>query len=224
MRTLIRVVVIVVVLAAGILAGFGYERNELQKLSKIDQDKLNDANKKLAAMQKKYTDEKTLHYSTEMQKKSALEDGTKVRKENVALTESIKELEAKVSASEEQNKGTEEKLAAFRADLEAVRKKFDEAAQVVREKEAEIKRFSAEQQALQANLAKHQERLERSEANNAKLCVVAEELLEKYKNKGVFTALSQSEPLTQLKKVELEKLVQEYSQLIEQDKVKKQDK
>src|SRR5208337_2866048 len=120
--------------------------------------------------------------------------------------------------------GDAEKLSLFRSELDAAGKKLNEAALAISERETEIKRLSAEQQALQANLKKNQDGLERCEGNNARLCIIACDILGKYENKGVLTAFAQNEPLTQLKKVELEKYIQEYGQLIDQERVKKQNK
>ncbi|MGA2227751.1 MAG: hypothetical protein ABSH41_25220 [Syntrophobacteraceae bacterium] len=224
MRSLLRVGLVALALVVGILAGFGYEHYQLEKQSKLYQDKLNESNKKFALMQKKYTDERTLGSSLERQKKSALDEAVKIRKDNEALAATVEKLKADVLAAEEQKKGDVAKLSLFRSELDAAGKKLNEAAQAVNVRETEIKRLSAEQQALQANLKKNQEGLERCEGNNARLCIIACDILEKYENKGVLTAISHNEPLTQLKKVELEKYVQEYSQLIDRERVKKQDK
>jgi hypothetical protein len=148
----------------------------------------------------------------------------KVRKDGVAMAEGVKELKAAALACEGQNKAAAEQISHMRSEFDGARTKLEEAAQVINAKEMEIKRLSAEQQALQANLKKHQEGLERCEGNNARLCIIAGDILEKYEKKGVFTSISQNEPFTQLKKVELEKYVQEYSQLIEQEKIKKHNK
>jgi hypothetical protein len=48
-------------------------------------------------------------------------------------------------------------------------------------------------------------------------------LLVKYKNKGVVSALAAKEPLTQVKKVELEEYVQEYSDKVDKLKFEKQN-
>jgi len=223
-RMVVRALVILVVLVVGISAGFGFEHWQLEKERKVHQDKLNEANRKFALIQKRYTEEKALSYNLEGQKRSALEEVEKLRKDNEALGEAVRELKAGVVAYEEQNKQAVEKLARFKLALDEQEKRFAETVQAVRERETEVKRLSAEQQALQADLKKHREGLERCEGNNARLCIIAADILEKYEKKGVLTALSQNEPLTQLKKVELEKYVQEYRQQIDQEKVKKQSK
>jgi hypothetical protein len=59
------------------------------------------------------------------------------------------------------------------------------------------------------------------EESNASLCIIGEELVKAYKNKGITTAILEKEPLTQIKKVELEQLAQKYKENIEQLKIKK---
>ena len=48
------------------------------------------------------------------------------------------------------------------------------------------------------------------EKKNAQLYQISTELMEKYKNKGVISALLQAEPFTQLAKVKMENVLQEY--------------
>jgi hypothetical protein len=51
---------------------------------------------------------------------------------------------------------------------------------------------------------------------------IANELVDKYKDKGVFGSVLAKEPLTGVKKVELEHLVQEYGDKIEEHGIEEQ--
>ncbi len=57
--------------------------------------------------------------------------------------------------------------------------------------------------------------------HNAKLCIIADEMLKKQQSRSAVGTLIQNEPLTQIGRVELEKLTQEYQDKIEQEKLKK---
>jgi hypothetical protein len=53
--------------------------------------------------------------------------------------------------------------------------------------------------------------------------MIAGDLVKKYKNKGIGAAILEKEPLTQIRKVELEQFVRDYGEEIERLKVKKND-
>lgn len=55
---------------------------------------------------------------------------------------------------------------------------------------------------------------------NAKLCIIADELLERYNNKSIISSILEKEPLTQIMKVELEKFTQDYQKEIALQKEK----
>lgn len=66
---------------------------------------------------------------------------------------------------------------------------------------------------LQVNTLNKQ--LSESEQNNLELVKISKELLTRYKEKGVFSALANQEPLTGLYRVKLENLAQEYESKIQ---------
>jgi hypothetical protein len=87
--------------------------------------------------------------------------------------------------------------------------------------EREREKLIAEKQAFQAGLEKTARNLGRCQADNAKLCIIGEELVNAYRNKGIGAALLQKEPLTEIKKVELEQIAEKYRQEIEQHRIRK---
>jgi chaperonin cofactor prefoldin len=76
---------------------------------------------------------------------------------------------------------------------------------------------------LKSELKRTYQSLDKSEGNNARLCVIAGELLDRYENKSVIGSLMEKEPFTQIKRVELEKLTEEYRERIEQLQVSKKE-
>ena len=66
-------------------------------------------------------------------------------------------------------------------------------------------------------------RMESCMNKNARLCIIADELINRYEDKGIMSSLLQKEPLTQIKKVELEKFAQEYKENIEKQKERIRD-
>ncbi len=96
------------------------------------------------------------------------------------------ELSNKYQESEKKLKQMEEQYAASVKSLQ----------QTQHEKEQEAKRLDSEVQAC--------------EKKNSQLYLISSDLMDKYKAKGVLQALRQAEPFTQLEKVKMENLLQEY--------------
>jgi chromosome segregation ATPase len=96
------------------------------------------------------------------------------------------ELSNKYQESEKKLKQMEEQYAASIKSLQ----------QTQREKEQEAKRLDSEVLAC--------------EKKNSQLYLISSDLMDKYKAKGVLQAMRQAEPFTQLEKVMMENLLQEY--------------
>jgi chromosome segregation ATPase len=96
------------------------------------------------------------------------------------------ELSGKYQDSEKKLKQTEEQLATANKNLQ----------QTQSEKEQEKKRLGGDLQVC--------------EKKNSELYQISADLMEKYKAKGVFQAMRQTEPFTQIEKVKMENLLQEY--------------
>lgn len=80
---------------------------------------------------------------------------------------------------------------------------YGQAEQLASTRDADAKRLDE----LQRTLA---QRVDACERDNAQLVDVAEEMLESYRNKGVWDAMRDAEPLTGIRRVQLETLAQKY--------------
>jgi chromosome segregation ATPase len=207
-----------VALAIGLLIGSGMGYLKLSKERGIFQDKMKEANKKIAFIQKKMAEDKNetttsleQRYQGELEKlQKALSNEKKRKGEQVAkLTEQAQKLEKEA-------KDTEEALLKTRKELQ-------ETAKVSRELDHDLKKTTMEKQSLEANLKKTTRDLGQCVANNAELVIISEELVAKYKDKGLGSVILAKEPITQVKKVELEQLTQQYRDEIEQRKLKKKE-
>jgi chromosome segregation ATPase len=207
-----------VALAIGLLIGSGMGYLKLSKERGIFQDKMKEANKKIAFIQKKMAEDKNetttsleQRYQGELEKlQKALSNEKKRKGEQVAkLTEQAQKLEKEA-------KDTEEALLKTRKELQ-------ETAKVSRELDHDLKKTTMEKQSLEANLKKTTRDLGQCVANNAELVIISEELVAKYKDKGLGSVILAKEPITQVKKVELEQLTQQYRDEIEHRKLKKKE-
>lgn len=92
-----------------------------------------------------------------------------------------------------------------------------------KEHEEQIKKLEKDRDDRISELRSLESRMESCRKKNARLCIIAEELLDRYENKGIMTSLLQKEPMTQIKKVELEKLTHEYKENIERQRERIRD-
>ena len=122
------------------------------------------------------------------------------------------------------------------ADNAALRQYADEAQKMVAKwQEAQAQWQAGVQQAtqqaqtneaaartLQEQLQRTQEQADTRErdcvAKNAKLVQISSELLQRYRDKGLWDLLRNAEPITQIKRVELETLLQEYGGKIQDNR------
>ncbi|HUI45124.1 MAG TPA: hypothetical protein VL122_03900 [Nitrospirota bacterium] len=207
----------VVTLAAGLLIGLGVGQMQVMKEQKICQEKVREKDKRIAFIQKKATEERAeatssleqqcsdnvnkLQVALLSEKKKTTNLGSQVG----TLTEQVQKLEVRVKAADEIAAKTKQDL------QEALRNNKD--------LDRELKKTDGEKQAVQADLKRMTRELGTCSSNNAKLALIADELVKKYKDKGIGAALLEREPLTQVRKVELEQLTSQYQEEIEQMKI-----
>ena len=218
-----KIIIPIVAILIGLIIGLGIGHLQMQKEQKIFQDKIKEANKKVAFIQKKMEEEKTeatasLEQKCQSDLDKLLNEKKALGEQLVKLKEQTRNLEAKIEAK---IKEADELTVKNKKELQDAGKKYDQASQHNKDLEHDLKKVKGEKDALQAQLKKTNQNLSSCDVNNAKLCVIGEELVKAYKNKGVKDAILEKEPLTQIKKVELEQLAQKYKEEIEQQKIKK---
>jgi len=218
-----------------ILCGFGlsgtllYGNMKLKKEIRLGQEMIDDLNKKKEGIYKKYQEKNSL--STQLSRtKSSLEAAVVKNQEEVKKL--VQEKDNSLAGKKILESDMEEKaknIASLEADIKNLKTQLEDALQ--EKKEAETKHLSdisdlgkklndlgQEKKDLQADVKKVNQELDKSRTHNAELCILAEEILKGYKNKGVFTSMLEKEPFTKVKKVELERYVQEYQDKIEKHK------
>ena len=214
-----KIIVPAVALAVGLTIGLGTGYFQIKKEQKITQSKIAEANKKVAFIQKKMTEEKSETASSmEQQYRSDLD---KIEKEKIALGGQLGKFKTQAQTLEAKISEADKEAALMKKELQELGSKYAHAVQENKDLDGSLKKVTGEKQALHAGLQKTTNDLGQCVINNAKLSVLSEELLKKYRKKGFGTILLENEPLTQIKKVELEKLTQQYQEEIDQQKVKK---
>jgi chromosome segregation ATPase len=163
---------------------------------------------------------------SDLEKLEILQDEKKVMEiQSARLKEQLQSLEMKVKESDEQAAKAKDSYArkAEESDeaLAGALRKLKESDGNRKDLEEELKKIIGEKQTIETELKRASQNLGKCEADNAELCIIAEELVIKYKEKGLGSVLMGKEPLTQIKRVELEKLAQQYREEIEQRKIRK---
>lgn len=152
----------------------------------------------LAEAQKKLDGEKTKAAATQSQLKSA--------KKDLGDTDTLLE----------KYKTTD---AALRERIEQQRGKMQEVIDKYKELVGTLRQLEAERNQLRVDLTSKSAAFETCAQKNVQLYQTGLELADQYEKKGVWQSLLASEPMTQLKRVEIENLAQEYVSRVEQARV-----
>lgn len=144
----------------------------------------------------------------------------KAREERAVLEQKLKSSQSKVSS---QVAELEKKLQAAQAELTALQSRLSEtqrqsSTELAQARERLALRDKAYTQ-LETTNKQQASQLQAVTRNNNALYNLGLELLERYQKKGVAEAAADSEPFLQLKRVQLENLVQDYEDKLEKERV-----
>lgn len=206
---------VLLVLAGGYgLYSLYTERNALEK-------EVADLDNKVVLLKKKYAEQKSLAEAM-LRAKQAAESRARhaesLQQENETLLASIEDMKKEAQAVEarhqEQMDEMKERVTRMRTAYDNLR---EESNRIILEKNQKITELTGERDALQVSLNQETIQHKRCRTNNGRLAELSTELVARYKDKGVLGSITESEPFTQLKKVEHEKLCQEYLDKIDRD-------
>jgi septal ring factor EnvC (AmiA/AmiB activator) len=209
-------VILLIALAGGCLY--------LVRVNKGQKDMIARLTVKEEQLHKKYADQRhqaeeylRMKSAVEGKQRSSQSDLDKAAKEEEALKAEFNAYKAKQTSSLNQLTLERDKL---KKDLDDLKKTH---AQLASDSQKEQALLSDAKKDLEKKVTQNQKELDRCVKANTELTSISKELLIKYKNKGVVSALAAKEPLTQVKKVELEEFIQEYSDKVDKLKFEKQN-
>ena len=221
-----KIIIPAAALMIGLTIGFGVSHIQMKKEQKVFQDKIKEANRKITYIQRKTTEEKT--EATAFMEQQYQADLDKFRNEKKTLGGQVGKLKEQTQKLEMKARDSDEAFAKTKKEIQEIErnnKNLDqELKKITGEKQAlqaELRKTTGEKQTLQAELKKTTRDLGHCTSNNAELCTIAEELVKKYRNKGLGAIFMENEPLTQINKVKLEQISQQYREEIAQKKIKK---
>jgi len=217
----------VVGLVVGLLLGVVYGQVRLQSVDKVYQAKLKDINQRMAQVQRRYSQGVAAQNDLEQQKMSIQGEVDKLSKEKQGLAAQQAELKTKADGLESKATSLEKKSSSLETRAASLESRNAELTERLNKVEADRAALDQKQKQTMATLQNTEKALrnldqkyDQCAEHNAKLYTIASEVIKKYENKGVMGALIEKEPFTQVKKVEMEKMVQDYKDRIDHEKMK----
>lgn len=196
-----------------------------------DDKKERDAQRKLRLMMQSMQQEKA---ALESEKNSLSEQVKSLNKEvsdlkknstNVSRKKDARvgELEKELLSAKEENLRLSSKLQTTQSSLEDLTGKSQESLRSLQKDfQTSIDQGNTCKSKLQesaSNVSRQSQLIEMCEKKNMALYELNIDILDKYKKKGVWSALLQTEPFTQIKKVEMENIIQEYKEKLENQRM-----
>lgn len=224
-----KVVIVVIAAALGLAVGAGWGQVRVRGLQKIHQAKVKELTNRLNQEHRRLTEGQGLQEALEQEKQGMLKEADKLRSEkeglagqNATLKAGTDSLKAKADSLEAKTSSQEKRLASLESSkghlAESLAKTEKERSDLDQKQRQTFKALEEREK----DLKQLNQRYDKCAENNAALYVIGEELIRRYEGKGVMSTLLQKEPFTQIKKVELEQLVQDYRDRIDQQKVSQQ--
>lgn len=195
------------------------------------QAELMETTTKLERLEKKYAKEKSLARNLmgnkqsqegilrglEMKIKEAEAATAKIQIEKNSLKTEIAKLAENHKKNVMELTQRMDKMKASRDEVAVLHK---EKIEVIRKHEKSIADLNGRIREKENDLKRTTKKLDTCREHNERLCTISEDLVEMYKKKGIVKVFSVTEPLTQLRKVEMEKMVQLYKGKIEKNREK----
>lgn len=191
-----------------------------------------EALRRLQIQQREFNEQKAV---LEQAKTKAEKDSADKDKELKRLQARLKKLEAGTKESEVDLKLAGEELKLARAEVAALgvrlaleRERADKSGDDYRQSLGLIAKMEADAKVLDARVLDQREIVGRQarmiqacEDKNMELARIGGELLQRYRDKGLMDALKQAEPFTQIERVRMENLWQEYRDKLDSQKMDK---
>ena len=158
--------------------------------------------------------------------RKAAQDASRLSGEKEVAEGHLKETQDKLDATQRKAESLGAKASALVKELESVKSekevlsvKLADTGKQLADTTVKLKETEAERRRLETVGASQKETIAVCEGNNAKLYQYGTEVLCQYQHKGCTAALLQVEPVTGLKRVEIENLMEDYRDKFDQQKL-----
>jgi chromosome segregation ATPase len=222
-----KVAMIVLPLFVGLAIGLVYGQARLGSSEKAHQARIKEMSQRLSQSQRKYSQEMDVQASLEQEKRRIQEEVEKLTGEKAAVSARTEDLKARVASSEAKAVELEKKNALLEARAATAETKSGHLAERLSKVEAEGAALDQKQRQTFQTLQEREKELkqinrkyDQCAESNARLYTAADELIKRYEGRGAIGKVLEKEPFTQIKRVELERLVQDYKDRIDQQKMR----
>lgn len=171
----------------------------------------------------------------QMQVKQAQDEKAAVEQEKAALGQELEtlkkkagEIESSVARANRSKAAAEKEAEALKQvkteqseKIAALEKQFGESQQSLRDTRQNLQQETSQKQRLEQNLGARDKELSVCETKNKKLYQYQVEMINRAQSRGSLDALLEMEPLTQVKRVEIENLLEEYRDKIDNEQIVK---
>lgn len=219
----VMVVLLFLVMSLAGLLGYGAFRLHVECRGLKDQ--LDAANQKMDLLQTRYSEKRLeagefqrLKLALEGRQRALIEENEQYARRCEALAGEVFRLQTGLEEGRQAAERLRDELKDLQTQLQTTGMVFG---QVVTDFSRDLSRLSAEKDTLENGLHQAKIGIEHCEKNNAQLCMLADEVVQRYRDKGVLGVFAEREPLTQLKQVELEELLQTYAEKISRLRLEK---
>ena len=128
-------------------------------------------------------------------------------------------LENELLVVKESNLSLSSKLQTTQSSLDELTAKYQTSLQSLQASVEQGDEYKMKLQESVSNVSRQSQLIEMCEKKNMALYDLNVEILDRYRNKGVWSALLQAEPFTQIKKVEINNILQEYKEKLDDQKM-----
>lgn len=215
----------VVIAGMLVIGALGYTAISLKKSRDAFTQALEASERKANLLTEKYREEKAqvgrlkrANMTLEGQVRQARMDFAKIEKELAVIREQTEvELKGRLDSCEAARTRLNQGLEKLSADFDRLQGQHRETTAALKAKEAENKTLNGQNQALNAEVRQAFQDNQRYRGHNVKLSRIAMELVGRIEKAGLGGSILVKEPVLQFKKVELEKLLQEYLDHIDEE-------
>lgn len=222
-------IIFLVLFIAGFLVSFVYGSYRMEKQRAIMQGETDKSERKTEQLQRRYAEQKAtadklqrMNISIAGQKNTLQAEIDKIKTDYAGLEDGFIKLKALEDEGKNKLAECENNYDTLLAKNNELEKGLEEEKTLLAETkkvhEEQIRQIERERDDRISELRALNNRMDSCVRKNARLIIIAEELLDRYESKGVMSSLLEKEPMTQIKKVELEKLAQEYKATIEKQR------
>jgi chromosome segregation ATPase len=227
--------IIFLVLFIGLSGYLGYRLFALDKAHTLLEKNLAQTQHKVQLLQKKYAEQKA--QVATLQRAKLMVEGLKrqaelkaeelakqVEQQKTQLAAMEKKVGANVQALEARLADKDRKINQWKEQYGKLKDAFQLAKKTIAERDASIAKLEESNSELESELQFTQRTRDRYRNNNHEMASTAQSILARYDEDGVFgKTLLEVEPFTQIKKVELEKLIQEYLDQIDDQVIRERE-